>query len=96
MVRKKCPLCGEKIEDENNLKQIKEYLVIKEPFWSFFFEMTKYLIEHGVKMIFSSFGEWARDECGKAIIIFGSLVNQNIYDDVMKQLRSKPEETEEK
>ena len=91
-----CPFCRKKIEHEYHLDTIEENIIFAEPEWSFFFEATHVLTDSGFKILHTAFGEWARDECGKAIMVMGGLVSQGIYDDVLKQLKGGYEEPEEK
>jgi hypothetical protein len=91
LVGKTCPECGKEIEKDVIVSD-EENSVFSKPYWSYIFEVTQCLTHKGYKTLTSAFYEWCRDECGKAIITMGSLVSQNIYDEVLKQLKSQPEE----
>jgi len=93
-IGKKCPHCKEKIEEDAIVQETDNY-IDKNPEWSFFFEASQRLTLSGFKALRSAFYSWTKDECGKALMIMGRLVSQNIYDEVVKQLRGKPEELEE-
>lgn len=93
-IGKKCPHCKKTIEEGVIIQGLDEYIAKKHS-WGFFFEVSQCLTHTGFKTLRTAFNNWAEDESGKALMIMGSLVSQNIYDDVLKQLKGSLEEPEE-
>jgi len=94
-IGKTCPKCKTKIEKvaaEGN----QHLHVVREPCWSYWFEVSQCIDHDGFKKLSSAFYEWVINECGKAIMVMGRLVSHNIYEEVLKQLRGEPEKQEEK
>jgi len=89
-----CPHCDKEIKEDAISDETGNHL-IPVPYWSFFWEVSQYLDFDGFKRFRTAFHEWARNECGKAIMAMGSLVSANIYDEVIKELKSSPDESKE-
>ncbi len=86
-IGKKCPHCGDIILEDDVSIETKDF-IIETPKWSFFLEKSHYLTLFGVKTLHTSFRNYARDECLKALAVMSDLISENIYDQILKQLKS--------
>jgi len=85
-----CPKCGRHLTFNAEYVTVSDLTeVIKEPSWSFFFEMSTYLTPQGYDLLRNNFGAWATPQIQLFLAELSRMVDPSLYAEIVGLYTSK-------
>jgi hypothetical protein len=83
----RCPKCHEEMVNHyNGIEQVTtcdHTIVDKEPYWSFFFELSTCLTPEGYDVLKNNFVAWASEPAQQILAELTKMVDPNLYDQIL-------------